>query len=213
MAPETTEPETRVIIKGDGRHGVPLDVFASITAAIGVLYPNAMMGPGEHGQGVALILGPGDRRRTVKGHKRAIAAKKEYDEDGVGDVDVIGYEDGSLKTTAPEEGNRILLEYGLNFLVNEGGPNYVEQRATLPDGRGIVFTVQWRDGKSPTELRAEAEARITTALDTMREAFGRDVDGDDLRSLAGVTDAQGHALSAAALRALAALADGEAPRE
>ena len=157
-----SDEEVRVLIKGadSGRPGIPLDVFGSIAGALGILYPNAKMGPGEWGNGVTLIVTPEDRRNTTKGRKRAIAAAHEPNEDGAGDVDVIGYEDGALRTTAPEEGKRILLEYGLNFLVHEGGPNYVEQRATLPDGRGIVFTVQWQDGESPTQQLEAAKTRL-----------------------------------------------------
>jgi len=206
--------ETRVLIKGADRDGIPLDVFGSITGAIGVLYPNAKMGPGEYGNGVTLVVSPEDRRNTVKGRKRAIAAKRQAIDPDEPQAGVLGWDGESLRTVTPPEAAEVLLRYGLAFIEGtEGAVNNVTQRAMLPDGRGLLLTVQWLHGKSPAEQRDEARARVTAALDTMVEAFGRDFDGDDLRSLAGVSDAQGHALSAAALRALATLADGEAPRE
>lgn len=160
--------DVRVLIKGADRDGIPLDVFGALTGAIGVLYPNARMGPGEgfgSGNGVTLIISPEDRRNTTKGRKRAIAAKRQDHDPDEPQSSVTGWDGESLSTIPPRELSEWLCAVGGALLINlEGAANYVEQEAHTEDGRRFAMTLQWQTGKTPHQKRAEAEAKLAAVL-------------------------------------------------
>jgi len=47
-----------------------------------------------------------------------------------------------------------------DLLLNQKAPNYIETRFHTPQGDKLLVTVQRTDGKTPHELRAEAEEKI-----------------------------------------------------
>lgn len=156
--------DVTVYISPRAYDGIPMDVFASISTALGFLYPNARMGPGEGSRGVAIVISEEDRK-PKRVLKRAIVKGKETTDDPDSQVGVIGFNGQDLTTTVPEEAAEILTRYGAAILLGtKGAVNYVEQRATLPDGRALTMTVQWVQGKSPSEMRAAAEAERDAAL-------------------------------------------------
>jgi len=77
-----------------------------------------------------------------------------------------------------EESHKALFELKADFVPlfiawmaewfrEQGGINYVEVEAFHPETGPLVFTMQRKDGKTPHELRCEAEAQIERLQDEL----------------------------------------------
>jgi hypothetical protein len=161
---EPVRDEPVLYIEPGDADGIPVDVFVTITALVSKAWPGAMMTPGRSfGRGFGIAL-PGRAPKRVT--KKAIAeATMEPDPDA--ELGVLGWDGRSLSTVLPEElRDRLATIAYIWITAFEGAVNYVEQHLTHPDhpDQRLTFTVQWVKGKTPHELRQEAEAKIAAAL-------------------------------------------------
>lgn len=162
--------------------GIPVDVFVTITALVSKAWPNAMMTPGRSfGRGFGLAL-PGRAPKRVT--KKAIA-EATMEQDETAELGVLGWDGRTLSTVLPEELRDRLAVVAYTWIsAFEGAVNYVEQHLTHPDhpDQRLTFTVQWVKGKTPHELRREAEAerdKYLAALRELRSFHGNSIDPDE----------------------------------
>lgn len=161
--------------------GIPVDVFVTITALLSKAWPGAMMTPGRSfGRGFGIAL-PGRAPKRVT--KKAIA-EATLEQDETAELGVLGWDGQTLSTVLPEELRDRLAVVAYTWITAfEGAVNYVEQHLTHPDhpDQRLTFTVQWVKGKTPHELRQEAESErdlLAQAMWDARGILGFDNDGD-----------------------------------
>lgn len=134
---------------------LPLDVVVSLTRAVGVLYPNAMI-DNTDSRHLTFVVDQSDRAPRVS--KKALAAAKA--ESSEHEAQATNFKDGTLTTTVPEA-LEVFAEYAYIALIGtDGAVNYLEQKMHhKASGRDLVFCVAWSKGQTPHELRMAAENR------------------------------------------------------
>lgn len=164
----TTEP-VLMLAPPPGRQGIPMDVFTTLGRLVGYAYPDATIGNGEDGRGYTLCLPAGTRAKRVT-KKAAQAAVEPHDPDEP-QVDVVGVtEEGTLRATVPQQLVAVLAPIALAMLEETDAPNYVEQTVHHPDTHErVVIIVQKPNGKTPHELRTEADAKAEEARAALRD--------------------------------------------
>lgn len=179
---------------------LPMDVVVTLTSAIGVLYPEAMMdATGARPNQITMQI-PHDSRCRSKTAAAKIRAAKAHLED---EHEVL------MRSFGP--GNQMGADLPLYmadtliagaraaFAENPDAPNYVEYTfVDKRDSREYVVTVGRRDGQTPHQLRRQAEAE----RDIARAALAR------LTTMAAENDT----VSAQDIRAVLDSATGPAPQ-
>lgn len=157
-----------LITEAPGQRGIPLDVFATVAKVIGLAYPDAQMGPGEHGRGYTLHLP--DRARAKRVTKKAAQEAVEHRDPDDVDASAVGWDGKSMNLTVPEQLAASLAPICMMLLEETEAVNYVELPVHHKEtGERIVITVQRPRGKSPHELRADADAKVDAVLALVRE--------------------------------------------
>lgn len=147
------------------RIGLPLpaDIAKTLIEVIGFTYPSTMIAKDPDSEyrprSLVLHIDQGDRHKSPK-------ARKKYDKlrslaDGwVGDLTALGPDGVSM---SPNE--MLIAEW--TFLARESfnmfpdADNYLETQVYDPEvNQSYVFTLRRRQGKTPHELRQEAEAQV-----------------------------------------------------
>lgn len=148
---------------------LPADMVASIIAACAAMWPDTTIATGgaQWRADMLTLLVPA-RRPKVSGRRTLAGCRV----DGVGEVgELTELSDRRTSVLLPEEARDALAEVALAFITGVDAINYVEQTLTLPVPHNghtrLVFTVQWADGKTPHELRCEAEAKLANAITTI----------------------------------------------
>lgn len=80
---------------------------------------------------------------------------------------------------------RMLAESFAMQFRESGAVNYIEMTLTAEDGLQLLVTLQKRDGKTPHQLRAEAEAKMIDAVAAEREACAKTC--EEVATWAGTT--------------------------
>lgn len=143
--------------------GIPFDIVASICGAIGHLYPNAKMGPGNP-DGVCLIIPSGDRQADTFDQNTASATKLAADPDLSDDYGITSWDGQTLSGTVGADYRQQLAAWAYTLLTESGDAfNYVEQQIRTPEGRPFLVTAAWSEQQTPHQLRMKAEQRADTA--------------------------------------------------
>lgn len=169
---------------------LPMDVVVTLTRAIGVLYPDAMMdATGARPHQITMHI-PHDSRCRSKTAAAKIRAAKAHLED---EHEVL------MRSFGP--GNQMNADLPLymadtliagaraSFAENPAAPNYVEYTVhDKRDSREYVITVALRAGQTPHQLRQKAEAERDMALAalarlTTMAAENNTVSSQDIRAV------------------------------
>ncbi|MFE3052344.1 hypothetical protein [Nocardia sp. NPDC059239] len=145
---------------------LPMDVFATLFKVIDIAYPGAVVetnaGPAGYGPEVMRIRIPeAARYKNVRARKKIEAAKAHLETEREGMLTSL--RDG-ISVATPEE---IKQEVGLlatrMFADNPSAKNYLEMEMWVRDpdtGERFVLNVRRASGKTPHQLREEAEAEV-----------------------------------------------------
>lgn len=142
---------------------LPMDVAGTLMQLIGTAYPSAVIdtsGVRGFDREYALVMkvDPAERARRVT-KKQVAEAKCDADPDV--DVDFIGFEEGWLATSTPEELSLHLggIAHEL-FTKTEGAVNFVEWSVKTEDGDRYVLSISKSKAQMPSALLAAANERI-----------------------------------------------------
>lgn len=142
---------------------MPLDIASSLYTAIGTMYPSAQIKTDGAGFGdMVIVIDSDDRRPRMS--KRALAAAKTTTEDPDNEPDLVGWKDGAMVMSTPEE---LSLELGglcahLLAAADES-VNYMEFQVRY-DGKPYVVAACRSVGQTPHALRRAAEKERDEAL-------------------------------------------------
>lgn len=145
---------------------LPMDVFATLVKVIDLAYPGAVVdtkaSPVGYGCEVMRMRLPAAARYKNATSRKKIQAAKEHLESEREEL-LTRLRDG-ISIATPEE---IKYEVGLlaarMFADNPGAANYLEMQMRVGDpdsGEWFVLNIQRASGKSPHQLREEAEAEV-----------------------------------------------------
>lgn len=156
---------------------LPVDVAATLTRAIGAIWPNTTMDMSDYAGHMTYRVTAADRLADdldlEQVRQEQVAMRDELE----GTINRIG--SGDVGGELPQKYTQYLAALAEAFLAHHGAANYVEQTLSAPDGRRISVTTQWAHGQTPVEhrndARAEAarmhrmEARLRERIDELEE--------------------------------------------
>lgn len=159
---------------------LPMEVAGTLMQLIGAAWPDAQVrtdrGRGTFGDDYALTMLVDHRRRPKKVTKKAAqvivgeqnATRDEADAAGVGDSDFLGFDDGWVSTSAPEELSKFLGGIAHQLIGHyEGAVNYLEWEVHVqPEGEArasYVLSIARSKGQTPGALRTKAEEELADA--------------------------------------------------
>ncbi|MFE2994110.1 hypothetical protein ACFXG4_03750 [Nocardia sp. NPDC059246] len=154
---------------------LPMDVFATLFKVIDIAYPGAVVdnNAGHVGYGrevMRMRIPDAARYKNATSRKKIQAAKVHLESEREGLLTSV--RDG-ISVSTPEE---IKYQVGLlatrMFADNPSAVNYLEMEMHVGDpdtGERFVLTVQRKSGKSPHQLREEAEAEVARLRERVEE--------------------------------------------
>lgn len=156
---------------------LPLDVVASVTAALGVLYPDAVIDT-TGGSDELVFRFPHDSRCRTKTSAAKIRSAKTYLQEET-EAMVLGFApDGSFRTEAPRYlAATVAAAARAAFEDEPAAENFLEFKVHDEEtGQCFVVTARRSAGKDPAELLAEAREQIVALTAERDEArLGRAV--------------------------------------
>lgn len=135
---------------------LPVDVAATLTRAIGAIWPNTTMDMSSYSSRMTYRVTAADRLADdldlEQVRQERIAMREELEgiitRIGAGEVGGIPAEEYLVYVAALAEA----------FLDEHGAANYVEQILSTPDGRRLTVTTHGAHGQTPVEHRNDARA-------------------------------------------------------
>lgn len=144
-----------------------LDVAASITKAIGLMWPDAMIDTTDSRH--LTIRLPNRPKRVAQ---KLVKAQKVESAEDTPTADITDW-DGETLTVATDPQHALAeWAYALLEAGGEAAVNYVEQEATTKEGRKLVVIAAWSKEQTPHKLRMLAEKRAEAAESKLAELGG-----------------------------------------
>lgn len=135
---------------------LPVDVAATLTRAIGAIWPNSTMDMGNYSSRMTFRISAADRLADNLELDEVRQARIAMREELEGTITGIGA--GEVRGIPAEDYLNYVAALAEAFLDEHGAANYVEQTLIVPDGRRITVTTQWVHGQTPVEHRDAARA-------------------------------------------------------
>lgn len=160
------------------RTPIPMEVAGAVMQLIASAWPEAMAVNSDQSNELAMLVPPAPPKRVNK--RQAKAARKEADalasnaRDSHTETDFLGFNDGWVRTAAPEELSMRLSEIAYRIInAHEEAINYVEWEVRSKPGTekpfAFVISISRSKGQRPHELRMKAEARVEQLETLLRE--------------------------------------------
>lgn len=169
---------------------LPMDVVVTLTSAIGVLYPDALMdATGSRPNQITMQIPHDSRCRSRTAAAKIRAAKAHLEDEHEVLMRSFGPGNAMSADLPLYMADTLLAGARAAFAQNPDAPNYVvysvyDQAAS----REYVITVAYRSGQTPHQLRVKAEAERDMALDalarlTVLAAENDAVSSEDIRAV------------------------------